>query len=53
VTLQGGDHSGAFRTGPLAEQTTQAALDFFDFTLEGHDDSLDALAQVPGAEVAA
>jgi fermentation-respiration switch protein FrsA (DUF1100 family) len=53
VTLQGGDHSEAFRTGPLAEQTTQAALAFFDFTLKGHDDALNALAQVPGAEVAA
>jgi fermentation-respiration switch protein FrsA (DUF1100 family) len=53
VTLQGGDHSEAFRTGPLAEQTSQNSLDFFDLALKGHDDALDALAQVPGAEVVA
>ena len=53
VTLQGGDHSEAFRTGPLAEQTSQAALAFFDFTLRGRDEAWDALAQVPGAELAA
>jgi hypothetical protein len=50
VTLAGGDHSNAYRTGPLAERSAQTALHFFDFVLKDRSSALDELTVIEGVE---
>ena len=50
MTLEGGDHSEDYRMGPLAIAAADAALHFFDLTLQGDDAAADRLARTPGVE---
>jgi hypothetical protein len=50
MTLEGGDHSEDHRMGPLAIAAADAALHFFDLTLQGDDAAADRLARTPGVE---
>jgi fermentation-respiration switch protein FrsA (DUF1100 family) len=49
-TLEGGTHSVTFRTGPQAEQTAKAALEFFDFALKERAEALEQLEMTPGVD---
>lgn len=50
VTIPGGDHSNAYRSGPPAPQVASAALAFFDLHIKQRDEALDTLGGVQGIE---
>jgi len=50
LTIQGGDHSDAYRSGPSAPFVAEAALAFFDLHLKGRDEALDGLKVLPAIE---
>jgi predicted dienelactone hydrolase len=50
LTIQGGDHSDVFRSGPSAPLVAQAALTFFDLHLKGRDEALAGLTALPTIE---
>jgi len=51
VTLDGGDHSNAFRYGPIAVRAAAIALDFFDYTLKQRGNALDGLRHIAGIQI--
>jgi alpha-beta hydrolase superfamily lysophospholipase len=51
VTLEGGDHSEAYRTGVIAERASAAALAFFDDVLKNDSERLDDLESMKGIDV--
>jgi predicted dienelactone hydrolase len=50
LTIQGGDHSDVYRSGPSAPLVAEAALAFFDLHLKGRDDALAKLTALPTVE---
>ena len=52
LTVPGGDHSDAYRSGPSAPLVAEAALTFFDLHIKGRDSALDRLNAVPTMEAA-
>jgi fermentation-respiration switch protein FrsA (DUF1100 family) len=52
LTVPGGDHSDAYRTGPSAPLVAEAALAFFDLHIKGRDEALDGLEVLPTIEAA-
>jgi fermentation-respiration switch protein FrsA (DUF1100 family) len=50
LTIPGGDHSDAYRSGPSAPLVAEAALAFFDLHLKGRDEALDGLEALPTVE---
>ena len=50
LTVQGGDHSDTYRSGPSAPLVAEAALAFFDLHIKGRDEGLDRLQAVPTIE---
>jgi fermentation-respiration switch protein FrsA (DUF1100 family) len=50
LTLAGGDHSNAYRSGPPALQVAAAALSFFDLHIKHRDEALDTLVSTPSIE---
>jgi fermentation-respiration switch protein FrsA (DUF1100 family) len=50
LTIPGGDHSDAYRSGPSAPLVAEAALAFFDLHLKGRDEALDGLKALPTVE---
>lgn len=50
-TVEGGDHSDMFRSALQAPLFAAAGLEFFDLTLKGDDEAVDALAAFPGMVV--
>ena len=50
LTIQGGDHSDAYRSGPSAPLVAEAALAFFDLHIKGRDEALDRLEALPTIE---
>jgi fermentation-respiration switch protein FrsA (DUF1100 family) len=52
LTVLGGDHSDAYRSGPSAPLVAEAALTFFDLHIKGRDSERDRLKAVPSLEAA-
>lgn len=50
LTIEGGDHSEAYRSGEPAPRVAAAALAFFDLHLKGEDEELDTLEGIAGVE---
>jgi fermentation-respiration switch protein FrsA (DUF1100 family) len=50
LTIQGGDHSDTYRSGPSAPLVAEAALAFFDLHIKGRDQALDRLEALPTIE---
>ena len=50
LTIKGGDHSNAYRSGPQASTVAATALAFFDRYLKDRDEALDTLEATPGIE---
>ena len=50
LSIQGGDHSNAYRSGPPAPMVAAAALAFFDRHVKDRDEALDTLKATPGIE---
>ncbi|MBN2622705.1 MAG: alpha/beta hydrolase [Acidimicrobiales bacterium] len=50
LTIEGGDHSEAYRSGEPAPWVAAAALAFFDLHLKGEDEALDTLEGIAGVE---
>jgi fermentation-respiration switch protein FrsA (DUF1100 family) len=50
LTIPGGDHSNAYRSGPPALQVAAAALAFFDLHIKQRDEALDTLEGIQGIE---
>ena len=50
LTIAGGDHSEAYRSGPPAPLVADAALAFFDLHVKGRAPALDTLDDLPGVE---
>jgi fermentation-respiration switch protein FrsA (DUF1100 family) len=50
LTIPGGDHSDAYRSGPAAPLVAETALAFFDRHLKGREEAGEALEATPGME---
>lgn len=50
LSIKGGDHSNAYRSGQPAPMVAEAALAFFDGHVKDRDEALDTLEAIPGIE---
>jgi predicted dienelactone hydrolase len=50
LTIQGGDHSEVYRSGPSTPLVAEAALAFFDLHVKGRDEALARLEALPTIE---